>query len=996
MTTRTLRLTVVVALTFVLSLGTAATAKRIAPQPEPPTVRPPPPPALIVKDPSGKTKPIELRKVMVDTRIVGYVAETSLTMTFYNPHDRVLEGDLYVPLPQGSTVSGYALDVGGQLVDGVVVTKDKARQVFEKEVRKGVDPGIVEWTQGNNFKTRIFPLPAKGVRTIRLSYVGDVVQTRDGARYQLPLNFRNKVGELSLRVEVVKSPAPPLIVKGGPKGLKFASARNSYLAEATLKNSTITDDLVVALPPAAKSPVRVQRSSDGTAYFSIVDTALNTPVLARLIPKRIGITWDASLSRSGRDLTAELGLLKRYLSRMDGTVVVELSVLRNDLEMVGTWRVSPGKIEGLLSAIKALQYDGGTQLGVLGTEKRSGKRDLNLLFSDGISNFGLEMPAKLDAPTWVINSSSTANHALLRHIATQSGGAYLNLKTVDAGRALDSIGQAVYQFLGASVQGGSASELFPKLRQPAFGSFAVAGTLKGTSAKVTLKYGVGTKVMGTRTFKVEASEATDGEMLRRYWAQKQVDDLLVFTEKNAEKLTRIGQRYSIVTPGTSLIVLETLGQYVEHRIRPPKMLAKMRTDYDNRVEALDSAVKTAEASKLESIVKLWESRKKWWGTKFKYPKNYKVGAVDGKKDARGRRTMNRAPAPSSADSPAVEAEEESASGGEPSAKVAKAKKKAGGRQAPEPGVAMKPWNPDTPYLRAIKAAPKSKRYVEYLKQRIEHGTAPAFFLDCSDYFRKEGDARLALRILSSIAELELENAALIRVLAHRLAQVDELDLAAGLFVKAKQLRPEEPQSFRDLALVLARRATANKLSSKSARRADFEEAIALFSKVVMNRWDRFAEIEVMALTELNNIWPLAKAAGAKKHGLDPRLIARLDMDIRIVMSWDADMTDMDLHVVEPSGEEAYYSHNRTKIGGMVSRDFTRGYGPEVYAIRRAMKGTYAVKTKYFGSSAAKLSGGVTLQVDVFTNYGRPNEKRRSVTLRLTSKKETFTVAEIEF
>ena len=44
------------------------------------------------------------------------------------------------------------------------------------------------------------------------------------------------------------------------------------------------------------------------------------------------------------------------------------------------------------------------------------------------------------------------------------------------------------------------------------------------------------------------------------------------------------------------------------------------------------------------------------------------------------------------------------------------------------------------------------------------------------------------------------------------------------------------------------------------------------------------------------------------------------------MTWDADLTDMDLHVIEPSGEEAYYSHNRTRIGGMVSRDFTAGYG----------------------------------------------------------------------
>jgi uncharacterized protein YfaP (DUF2135 family) len=30
------------------------------------------------------------------------------------------------------------------------------------------------------------------------------------------------------------------------------------------------------------------------------------------------------------------------------------------------------------------------------------------------------------------------------------------------------------------------------------------------------------------------------------------------------------------------------------------------------------------------------------------------------------------------------------------------------------------------------------------------------------------------------------------------------------------------------------------------------------------------------------------------------------------------MVDIDLHVVEPTGEEAYYGHRNTRIGGMVT------------------------------------------------------------------------------
>ena len=42
------------------------------------------------------------------------------------------------------------------------------------------------------------------------------------------------------------------------------------------------------------------------------------------------------------------------------------------------------------------------------------------------------------------------------------------------------------------------------------------------------------------------------------------------------------------------------------------------------------------------------------------------------------------------------------------------------------------------------------------------------------------------------------------------------------------------------------------------------------------------------------------------------------------MSWDADLTDVDLHVFEPTGEHAYYGHNRTSVGGLVSLDFRQG------------------------------------------------------------------------
>lgn len=104
---------------------------------------------------------------------------------------------------------------------------------------------------------------------------------------------------------------------------------------------------------------------------------------------------------------------------------------------------------------------------------------------------------------------------------------------------------------------------------------------------------------------------------------------------------------------------------------------------------------------------------------------------------------------------------------------------------------------------------------------------------------------------------------------------------------------------------------------------------------------------------------------------------------------------MDLHVHEPSGGHACYSCNLTSIGGLVSRDFRHGYGPEEYVLRRAYPGIYRVSAHYFGSHQKTLVGASTLLVNVFCNYGRENEEHWLVTVRLDRPQSTEIVCYLE-
>jgi hypothetical protein len=306
-------------------------------------------------------------------------------------------------------------------------------------------------------------------------------------------------------------------------------------------------------------------------------------------------------------------------------------------------------------------------------------------------------------------------------------------------------------------------------------------------------------------------------------------------------------------------------------------------------------------------------------------------------------------------------------------------------------IAIKAWAPDTPYLKAIKGAAPARAYAAYLEQRKAYRESPAFYLDCAGALLP-ADRALGLRVLSNLAELKLDDAALLRVFAWRLGEAAELDRAMEVLERVRGLRPEDPQSLRDLALVLADR------MDRDRRGADGVRAARLLSDVILGEWSRFEEVEVIALMELNRLLArlerLDPASFAKVDFVDSRLRRLLDVDVRIVMSWDADNTDIDLHVIEPSGEEAFYGHNLTTTGGHVSRDFTQGYGPEEYVLRRAMPGVYKIRCKYYGSSQQTLVGPATVAAVVITNFGRPNERRQTLTLRLDNVKEMVDIGEV--
>ena len=79
----------------------------------------------------------------------------------------------------------------------------------------------------------------------------------------------------------------------------------------------------------------------------------------------------------------------------------------------------------------------------------------------------------------------------------------------------------------------------------------------------------------------------------------------------------------------------------------------------------------------------------------------------------------------------------------------------------------------------------------------------------------------------------------------------------------------------------------------------------------------------------------------------------------------------------------------------MSLDFTGGYGPEEFSLKRAKPGKYKVEAQYFGDRQQKVTGPTTLQLSLATKFGSAEQKEQSITLRLKGRSETVFVGEFE-
>lgn len=1091
-------------------------------------------------------KTIAVKKLKVDVTVLGDIAITTFDMHFYNPNNRVLEGELSFPLEENQSVIRFALDINGNLREAVVVEKERARVAFETTVRTKIDPALLEKTKGNNYKARIYPIPAKGYKRVVLAFQQKLLINNEAYFYKIPFNYQEKLDFFSFKMKVLNQKNKPVFTKGFRNGFQYDINDDAYSVKIESKRKRVTKPVTIKIPINTNKERVI--TNDDYFYFSKLTDFKSDKID---LEKDITIFWDKSLSQKNKKIQTELDFLAEYFKRVENCKV-RLVVFNTEIREEKFYNITDKNWSILKEKLENTVYDGASSFDFLNEYQDNSQ--INLLFTDGLHTLS-DLKVNLNKKTHSINSAVSANHHHLKNMVAKVGGNYLNLQQMAISTAFDKMTTNQIQFLGTNISN-DLLEVYPKKGAIIQNNFSFSGKGEINNKNIKLFFGTKNDTLKTITFSLKNNSKHD--FLSKIWAQKKLDFLAQNSDENEQEIIELSKKHQVISDFTSMLILDRIQDYVTHNIEPPKELKKQ---YDRLIAGKIKNKKQRLVNLQNGLFRNYEDFFSWYdedykpitkkeiiqnqvidtsaitireqnlgftvsgvvsdenhplpgisifikgkhrGTESDFDGKYSIDVKQGdvlefsylgyhskeitittqrninvileennetldeiviigygttrKTSITGSVSSIRAESINAAlqgnvagvnivnnlgqtgsstnitirgtsslqsnsaplyivdgipvtDTSQINPDDIKSSyviNSEQSAAIYGSRanngvvvittKKGENKNAQDIAdfenlisekVELKGWNPKTPYLKILKSVKNNKlAYLKYLEIREDYKNSPSFYIDVADFFKERKEDKIAIQILTNVAEIDLDNYELLRALAYKFEAYKLFEYAVYIYKEILKLRPEDIQSYRDLALAYG-------------NVGHYQKSLDLLYKIVngelllKDESRRFSGIEIIALNEMNRLITLYADKLETNH-IETKFIKNTKIDIRVVINWNHNDTDIDLWVTDPNNEKCFYSHKKTKIGGLMSDDMTDGFGPEQFVLKNTIKGNYQIKVKYFANSKQKISGPTFLKVTIFKNYGSKNESKTIQLVRLTNTDDVLDLGKIIF
>jgi len=961
---------------------------------------------------------LTLESLSVHVLLRGHLARTTYELTYRNHTDRQLDGDFAFPLPPDAEISDLGLYFGDRLRHAVAVERVQARSVYEATVHRRVDPALAEWTASSRaFHFRVYPIPASGVKVVHIAYDQELTSNP----YELDLRYGASLAKFEVNIESDS--------RIESDGLDLSRAGDRW----SLHRTNFRLDGVIRAVPTKREVALVARSlTDGNWYAS---AAVNLRSSARVVAPapHVTILYDASSSAVQRDDAKVLDYLRQLLDRQQGRGV---SVVPFHIAVESAQQTDSAGLEQTLSSIPKA---GATNLVALLEQLpaiAAGSRIV--LVTDGINSIGdsarlaraVQELAKTHRPLTIVNASPAADDHFLGGLARATGGWYLDLSQIDTASA---VAASMRQPELMMLQPG-----FPPIRDllPASvlmtNDAAVSVSARSRDAIVSFPVIAGSVRHEIPVEMLETEEGTD--LVRRAWARARLRSLLD-SGAPPEAVLEHGRQFNQLTPRTSLLVLETWQDYERNHLPiPPDLRAEKEAEERQFREWQEAERKRKAAVVPVSQVRAPEvspelARSVWYLTGTIFESDTALPGVtvtmklaDGQSfvkvtDANGRFWFSTSVVPAAVtlqaelsgfsgltkhlDHPAkgsnvvmymrVSAVSESitvtaeapllqmpvavasnvsfGSSSNDSLADQLLDTRTGTTLAQSDVLAQKTAPQRLAMIGEVLGKLKSlsspaDRFRYYLTSRSILGGEKLFQAE-SALAMREASPELALRVLTDLIEAYPDDAATLRIIGRVLSAWGRDDLARLVFERALEISPRETQTWRELFLLDAREGKEKELAELKTRYTAFDRDAR------MSQTDDALQIELLR----------------RRSGADLRIDPTSELQVEAM--WDSNYTDVDLHVIEPGGEEVYYSHRESANKGLLHADITTGFGPETYTIPHKAAGPYQIVLHNYNGDDTRMTMETLVHVIIYVRG-----ERQDHFIALTGKDDRKVVATI--
>jgi len=558
-------------------------------------------------DPSKSVQPTDVltKKHKVKIEVTENIAVITVDATFQNPNPFAVTGTYFFPLPEGVVVSKFQIEVGGRKIEGKVVEKDKARQMFLNAARKYKNPALLEYINYRIIRCQIANIPPNGEVSLSLTYTQELRETMGTLELLYPItSARNPSGTpisvvtITLKatskapIRGVYSPIYPLDVK--------RVSENEVRASYEAQNINPQKDLRIYIRRSTKEIGLIclahKPQKDQPGYFMLFFSPKLRWDIKEVLPKDFVFVLDVSGSMRGRKIEQAKKALEFCIRSLNPKDRFNIVLFNNN---VRAWKdtlleASRANIDEATKFVRAISAGGGTNINGALTEAmrilkpQKERLPMVIFLTDGLPTAGETNPAK------IVQNVKSENKAQVRLFVFGVGydvNTFLLDKLAETNR-----GDREYVKPDESIEA-KVSSLYSKVSTPILSDIKIAFSFKADDvyprrlpdlfrgSKILIfgrynQHGDHTvtltgKLLGKQksyTYKINLPQTSeDNNFIPRLWAKRKIGWMLDRyrlgnlnenqKKELKEEITRLAKKYKLASPWTSFYAEGSAGRY---------------------------------------------------------------------------------------------------------------------------------------------------------------------------------------------------------------------------------------------------------------------------------------------------------------------------------------------------------------------------------------------------------------------------------------------------